>query len=313
MATGRLDGGPGGGPDRRAQRRAAAIAAARLHRRAAGNPARGRRGEQDGPGRLPARRCSTASARSSRRTWIAWGCGTRTSSRSARWRATTSSRAARRMPWYDGPSLLEHLETVPLDGAAGRDGPLRFPVQYVLRPDSSFRGYAGQIVSGALRPGDHVMALPSGRTTRVQVSPSLRRRSRRGASADVDRRLSGARTGRQPRRHAGGPAPPAPRLAAVSRRSLVWMHQQPLRPGRPYLLKHTTQQVTATVTALRHRLNVNTLERGGRRAVGVERNRPWWRWRRAARSSSIAYEVDSGDGELHPDRPVVATPPSALG
>jgi sulfate adenylyltransferase large subunit len=162
-----------------------------------------------------------------------------------------------RMPWYGGPSLLEHLETVPLDGAAA-DGPLRFPVQYVLRPDSSFRGYAGQLVSGSLRPGDHVMALPSGRTTRVKSLPAFdgdlaEARPPMSIAVCLEHELDVSR---------GDMLVDPRRLPHVSRRfdaRLVWMHPEPLRPGRPYLLKHTTQQVTATVTALRHRLNVDTL------------------------------------------------------
>ncbi len=163
-----------------------------------------------------------------------------------------------RMPWYDGPSVLEHLETIPL-GGIGTDGPLRFPVQYVLRPDSSFRGYAGQIVSGALRPGDHVMALPSGRTTRVKSLPSFdgdlaEARPPMSIAVCLEHELDVSR---------GDMLVDPRRLPHVSRRfdaQVVWMHPQPLRPDRPYLLKHTTQQVMATVTAFRHRLNVDTLE-----------------------------------------------------
>ena len=73
------------------------------------------------------------------------------------------------MPWFDGPSLLEYLETVETGAQAAAIGaPFRFPVQRVIRPDQDFRGYAGQIASGAVRPGDEVCALPSGRRTRVK-------------------------------------------------------------------------------------------------------------------------------------------------
>src|SRR4029077_7185560 len=74
---------------------------------------------------------------------------------------------SRRMMWYSGPTLLEHLEGVPIEPASGTRE-VRFPVQYVIRPDASFRGFAGQVAGGILRPGDSVMALPSGRTTRIQ-------------------------------------------------------------------------------------------------------------------------------------------------
>ena len=76
-------------------------------------------------------------------------------------------RRSKRMPWFEGPALLEHLESLPA-GADPTSGPLRFPVQYVIRPDASFRGFAGQVASGEIRPGASVMALPSGVKTRVQ-------------------------------------------------------------------------------------------------------------------------------------------------
>ena len=72
-----------------------------------------------------------------------------------------------RMPWYEGPSLLELLETVPLAIERSHAG-FRFPVQRVLRPHQDFRGFAGQITAGAIHPGDEVLALPSGRRTRVR-------------------------------------------------------------------------------------------------------------------------------------------------
>ena len=90
-------------------------------------------------------------------------------SRSARCTATTSSPAATRTPWFDGPSLLEFLETVEVDARRRRRKPFRFPVQLVLRPDHEFRGYAGQIASGTVRPGDAV--------TRLAVRPHARRSS----------------------------------------------------------------------------------------------------------------------------------------
>src|SRR5208282_3692460 len=76
-------------------------------------------------------------------------------------------RRSKRMPWFEGPALLEHLETIP-SSAGSASAPLRFPVQYVIRPDASFRGFAGQIASGEIRPGTAVVALPSGVKTHVQ-------------------------------------------------------------------------------------------------------------------------------------------------
>ena len=167
-------------------------------------------------------------------------------------------RASRAMSWYDGPTLLQHLEAVEI--ASDRDfRRLRFPVQYVLRPNLDFRGYAGQLAAGIARPGDEVVALPSGRKSRIasistydgdlaQAFPPMSVAVCLEDEIDLgrgDMLVSAA-------------APPH-----VSRRfegTLVWMSEIALEPGRPYLLKHTTQQTPASVTAIQYRINVNTPE-----------------------------------------------------
>ncbi|HVX67969.1 MAG TPA: sulfate adenylyltransferase subunit CysN [Bryobacteraceae bacterium] len=163
-----------------------------------------------------------------------------------------------RTPWYEGESLLEHLERVPLDdGRAKRE--TRFPVQYVIRPDGDFRGYAGQVVSGTIRPGDAVIALPSGRASRVKSIVSWdgeldQAAAPMPATLCLEDELDISR---------GDMLVPPGRVPHVSRRfeaMVVWMNEQPLEIDRPYLVKHTTQQLTATVTAIRHRVDVNTLE-----------------------------------------------------
>jgi len=163
-----------------------------------------------------------------------------------------------RTPWYEGESLLEHLENVPLDG--GRTGrPMRFPVQYVIRPDGSFRGYAGQVVSGIIRPGDSVIVLPSGRASRVKSIVTwdgdlAEAFAPMPATVCLDDELDVSR---------GDVLVHPGQMPHVSRHfetMLVWMSAQPLQPGRPYLIKHTTRQLTATITAVRCRLDVNTLE-----------------------------------------------------
>ena len=106
-----------------------------------------------------------------------------------------------RTPWFDGASLLEFLETVEVDRNASAK-PFRFPVQLVLRPTHDFRGYAGQIVSGTVRPGDTVTIWPSGRTAR-EADRDLGRRSRGGALADVGDADARGRDRHQPRRHVG--------------------------------------------------------------------------------------------------------------
>ncbi|HEY1207611.1 MAG: sulfate adenylyltransferase subunit CysN [Bryobacteraceae bacterium] len=162
-----------------------------------------------------------------------------------------------RTPWYRGESLLEILENVPVDGDRTR-GSMRFPVQIVIRPDSTFRGYAGQVVAGVLRRGDPVMVLPSGRTSRVKSIVTWE-----GELAEVFAPMSATVCLEDELDISRGdmlvhPAQ-APRVSRHFEAALVWMNEQPLRLGTPYLLKHTTQQLTANVTAIAHRVNVNTL------------------------------------------------------
>jgi len=163
-----------------------------------------------------------------------------------------------RTPWYSGPALLEYLETVELARDRAFDY-MRFPVQYVIRPNLDFRGFAGQVASGTIRPGDAVMALPSGRTSRVksistydgdlaQAFPPM------SVTVCLEDELDISR---------GDMLVPPQHPTHAARRfdgMLVWMNQKPLEPGRQYLIKHTTQQAGATVTAVRHRVNINTLE-----------------------------------------------------
>jgi sulfate adenylyltransferase large subunit len=162
-----------------------------------------------------------------------------------------------RTPWYAGPSLLEHLETVPLNQAV-TERPMRFPVQYVIRPDAGFRGYAGQVVSGTVRPGDPLMALPSGRTSRIKSIVAwdgelAEAFAPMAATVCLEDELD---VSRGDMLVTPGHAPHVSRhLDAM----LVWMSEQPAEIDRPYLIKHTTQQVVARIAAIRHRVDVNTL------------------------------------------------------
>ena len=166
-------------------------------------------------------------------------------------------RRSRNMPWFEGPSLLEYLETVEIDRASVTDA-FRFPIQRVLRPDQTFRGYAGQIASGAVRPGDTVYALPSGRTTRVKTISTFDgdldiAHAPMSVTLTLDDELDLSR---------GDMLAPPGLLPHVARRfeaRLVWMNENPLQRSRRYLLKHTTQLVAAEITALRFRIDVNTL------------------------------------------------------
>ncbi|OWK46911.1 sulfate adenylyltransferase subunit CysN [Fimbriiglobus ruber] len=163
-----------------------------------------------------------------------------------------------KMPWYSGPSLLDHLETVHI--ASDRNlTDLRFPVQYVIRPNLDFRGFAGTVASGTVRKGDEVMVLPSGKRSRVKsivtydgeldeafapqaVTVTLT------DEVDVSRGDMLVRPDNPP--HVGS------QIEAM----VVWMAEQPLVPGRAYTLKQTTRQVAAEVASFRYGVDVNTLE-----------------------------------------------------
>ena len=161
-------------------------------------------------------------------------------------------------PWYSGPTLLSHLEAVDFRQACALDA-VRFPVQYVIRPDFRFRGFAGQLASGSLRPGDSLMALPSGQETRVKAIV--------GFEGDAEQAIAPQSITVQLENEIdlsrGDMLVSPSNLPAVSRSfsaTIVWLHQDPLRAERPLLLKQTTRVVKARVQRIRHRINVNTLQ-----------------------------------------------------
>ena len=162
------------------------------------------------------------------------------------------------MSWYKGPTLLEHLETVPV-AYTGVNAPFRLPVQRVIRPDQHYRGFAGQIAAGTLWPGDRVMALPSGRTSRVKAITTFD-----GDLESASAPLSVAVTLEDELDISRGEmlaaAHEPPTITSKVLASLVWMDAQPLDAQRTYLLKHTSQTVKAMVGTLRYRVNINTLE-----------------------------------------------------
>jgi len=169
-------------------------------------------------------------------------------------------RRSKRMPWFEGPSLLEYLEEIPVsdNGAAS---PLRFPVQYVVRPDASFRGFAGQIASGQLRPGVSVVALPSGVKTRVQSLVAFEDEPESaGPGESVNVTLADEIDLSRGDMLVAEELPPA--TSTEFQAILVWMHPEPLDPHKIYLLKHTTRTVRARVSQIRYRVDINTLEHG---------------------------------------------------
>ena len=163
-----------------------------------------------------------------------------------------------RTRWYEGPTLLEHLETVPASAGDALES-VRFPVQMVIRPGANFRGFAGRVASGVLHPGDEVVALPSGRRTRVRSIVSYNGDlpeafAPMSVTLQLEDEIDLSR-GDMLVSPGNGPQ--------VSRRfcaMVVWLHETPLEVGRTYLLKHTSRQTRGRAVEIRYRVNVNSLE-----------------------------------------------------
>jgi bifunctional enzyme CysN/CysC len=162
-------------------------------------------------------------------------------------------------PWYQGPSVLDHLDTVALDAAADAAKPLRMAVQWVNRPNQDFRGFAGQIASGTVAPGNEVRILPSGRLTRIERVVT--------SGGDLELAVAGqsvtltfANEVDCSRGDVIAAAGDPPEVADQFEAAIVWMADEPLIPGRGYWLKLGTQTVTATVHHPKYEVNVNTLE-----------------------------------------------------
>jgi bifunctional enzyme CysN/CysC/sulfate adenylyltransferase subunit 1 len=161
------------------------------------------------------------------------------------------------MPWYSGPTLLEHLETVPIQPASSITA-VRVPVQYVIRPDAAFRGFAGQVSGGTIRSGDAVMALPSRQSTRVQSIVTFDGELDAAVlSQSVTLKLEDEIDISRGDMLVSPDAPP--RVSSHFSAMVVWMNELPLQLDRTYLLKHTTRQVKAAVTRIHYRVDVNSL------------------------------------------------------
>ena len=162
-------------------------------------------------------------------------------------------------PWYAGPILMDWLEAVEVEDDL-RGKPFRMPVQWVNRPNLDFRGFAGQIASGTVKPGDRVKVLPSGRESRVARIVTL--------PDDLDEAVAGQSVTLTltdevdvSRGDVLATADDPPAVAGQFEATLVWMDEEPLPPGRGYLMKIGTRTVGANVSEIKHRVNVNTLER----------------------------------------------------
>jgi bifunctional enzyme CysN/CysC len=162
-------------------------------------------------------------------------------------------------PWYTGPALLPFLETVEVDVTADQEQPFRLPVQWVNRPNLDFRGFAGMIASGAVRPGDQVRVLPSGKTSTVSRIVSLEGdRDLAVAGESVTITLADEIDCSRGQVIVAAQAPLE--VADQFESTLVWMDETEMVPGRAYWLKIGTQTVSATIHQPKYEVNINTQE-----------------------------------------------------
>lgn len=161
-------------------------------------------------------------------------------------------------PWYSGPSLIQHLETVPIDDAPAH-APLRMPVQWVNRPNPDFRGFSGRILGGSVRPGDAIRVLPSGKLSTVARIVSLGGDLAQASSGQsVTLTLSDEIDISRGDVIASADAPPA--VADQFESTVVWMSEQPLLPGRTYLVKLGASTLGATLSPPKYQIEVNSLD-----------------------------------------------------
>ncbi|MFK7855506.1 MAG: sulfate adenylyltransferase subunit CysN [Granulosicoccus sp.] len=164
-----------------------------------------------------------------------------------------------KMPWYHGTTLLSWLETVKIDNERMQESDFRMPVQWVNRPSLDFRGYAGTIASGRVAPGDAIRVQPSGRMSQIARVVTM--------DGDLDEAVAGQSVtltltdeidASRGDVISAGDAPAS--VADQFETTIVWMHDEPLLSGRPYLLKMGSKTINATITTIKHQVNVNTLE-----------------------------------------------------
>ncbi len=173
-----------------------------------------------------------------------------------------------RTPWYQGPALLEYLETVPVDAGEAASGPLRLPVQWVNRPSLDFRGFSGTVVGGTVHPGDRVRVVPGGQTSTVARIVTLGGDlDEAGLDASVTLTLTDEIDVSRGDVLAAADAPPE--VADQLQAHVVWMSEDEMLPGRPYLLKCGARTVSATLAAPRYAVNVNTLEHTAARTLSL--------------------------------------------
>ena len=162
-------------------------------------------------------------------------------------------------PWYSGPTLVDHLETVEVNSSRDLGKPFRLPVQWVNRPNLDFRGFSGLIATGSVKPGDAVRVLPSGKTSTVTRVVTM--------DGDLDQGLAGqsvtvcfADEIDCSRGDVIALADQPPQAADQFESTIVWLNDEPLHVGRAYWLKLGTQTVSVTVQQPKYAVNVNTME-----------------------------------------------------
>jgi len=164
-----------------------------------------------------------------------------------------------RTPWYKGLSLLEYLETVPIDHDRNYND-FRFPVQYVMRPNLNFRGFSGKVASGVVHQGDEIMVLPSKKTSKIkeivtydgnlkQAFPPLSITLTLEDEIDISRGDMLVHPDN------------LPLMGRCFKAMFVWMDEQPMVPSKSFYLKQTTQMTRAHIDAVEYKVNVNTMER----------------------------------------------------
>jgi len=163
------------------------------------------------------------------------------------------------MSWYHGPTLLGLLETIPINRDAAQEKPFRMPVQWVNRPNQDFRGFCGTIASGIIHAGDQIRIQPSGKETKVKSIIENRQEVQKAVAGqsvtltfadEVDASRGNLLS------ESKAPATVSDQFEAT----IIWMSEEPLFPGRSYWLKVGSQLVNATITNIKHQVNVNTLE-----------------------------------------------------
>jgi bifunctional enzyme CysN/CysC len=188
--------------------------------------------------------------------------------------------------WYQGPALIEHLESVEVATTTAQRGPFRMPVQWVNRPNLDFRGFAGQIATGTIKPGDTVRVVPSGKTTKVKTIATF--------DGDLEEAVAGQSVTLTledevdcSRGDVIAAADDPPEASDQFCAKLVWLDETALKPGRGYWLKLGSQTVTATVQSPKFEIDVNSLDHLAAKTLGLN---------------------GIGEVELATDKPIVFAP-----